>query len=103
MERRETEPENERSLTRELRLARRRSRLPWVYSVPPAAASPGPPLRLSPQEGGHVERRACLEDVLSCGDPSLRSPKTRERQRSTTGRRLTPTVGAHRLKGSPAA
>ena len=45
MKRTETEPEFERSLARELRLVRRRSRLPWVYSVyhrsPTAPADPG--------------------------------------------------------------
>jgi hypothetical protein len=33
MDSRKPEPEPERSLARELRLVRRRSRLPWVYSV----------------------------------------------------------------------
>jgi hypothetical protein len=33
MDRRETEPDNGKSFARELCLVRRRSRLPWVYSV----------------------------------------------------------------------
>ena len=43
---------------RELRLRRRRSRVPWVYAVYHRhAPGPRPPLALAPQESRHIEGR----------------------------------------------
>ena len=65
---------------RELRLRRRRSRLPWVYLVyqqqegvrgpktqnlaPPHFRTAAPDLALPAQKGGYIERRVEIEAVL---------------------------------------
>ena len=82
MERRETEPESERSLARELRLVRRRSRLPWVYSVYTTARRQ-PRAALRTVAAGRRGRRAacCLDaDDSPSRRPRRSEPKTRERQ-----------------------
>jgi len=130
---RDTEPEFERSLTRELRLSRRRSRLPWVYSVyhrPPTAyphlavlttsmrgrgVQSSPVETTRPQSGQTIaqtgeaseaapryvcrrrkagtSRGELASNTFSPADtPGVLVPRL-ESDSSTSGRRLTPTVG----------
>ena len=93
MNRRETEPEIEQTLTRELRLVRRRSRLPWVYSVyhrPP----PAPDRRyVCRRKNAGTSSGELASNTFSPADtPGALAPRL-ESDSSTTGRRLTPTLG----------
>src|SRR5262245_48159962 len=93
MERRETEPELERSLARELRLVRRRSRLPWVYSVyhrPPPA--PGRPYDCRRKKAG-TSSGVLASNTFSPAETPRWEVARFDSDSSTTGRRLTPTVG----------
>ena len=102
MERRDTEPELERSLTRELRLSRRRSRLPWVYSVyHRPLAEPGPWSPEPALDRAYVCRRknagtssgVLASNTFSPAEAPRSDPPRFDSDSSTTGRRLTPTVG----------
>ena len=61
------EPDNGATLVRELRLKRRRSRLPWIYVVyQPLAPLQGAPhtSALPAEKRRHVERRLEIDAVL---------------------------------------
>src|SRR5262245_16920742 len=91
--RRDTEPDVERSPTRELRLSRRRSRVPWVYSAyhrPPPA--PGPRYVCRRKKAGTSSGELASNTFSPADTPCALEPRL-ESESSTTGRLLTPTVG----------
>ena len=95
MERRDAEPELERSLSEncgsDADAPAFRGSTQCTTGTPPAPRSAG--LSLSPQKRRHVERRAGLEHVFTCRQLPARLCRRPESESSTTGRRLTPTVG----------
>src|SRR5688500_17148574 len=89
----DTEPENERSFARELRLARRRSRLPWVYAVyHRQPRGPGPPQVCRRRKAGTSSGELASKTFSAVATADARAP-TAGSDSSTAGRRLTPTMG----------